>query len=99
MDKDLLIIVHNGLNRKQCSYIDKLENEKHFIVFPEEDERLEIEALNEVLIRIQKYKKETNRYPFVLFAVCVGEHIIPVVTKQIGSENIIHIDEQGNRFA
>lgn len=98
---DSLIIVHNGLNPKQNAYIDQITNaeEASFYVFPEDDVEAELTVLHEVLREIEKYEKETNEFPVVLFAVSVGEYVIPEVTDSIGLENIIHIDEQGSRFA
>ncbi|MYL57023.1 hypothetical protein GLW20_05845 [Virgibacillus halodenitrificans] len=48
--------------------------------------------------KIELYKKKTGQYPAVIFAVSVGEYVIPLVTERIGKEHVVHIDEKGKRF-
>jgi hypothetical protein len=102
MDKQWLIVVHNGLNEEQYAYIERLKKEgfqTSFHVFPEGHDEEELAVVQEVIEKIKDYQAETNCSPHVLLAVSVGEFIIPEVTKLLDKEYVIHVDERGNRFA
>lgn len=100
MEKGLLIVVHNGLNEKQYSFIEKISTgDTSFYGYPEDNDQVELTVLHEVYEQIETYKKETNKAPTVIFAVSFGGYIIPKVMEYVGIDHIIHLDEQGNRFA
>ncbi|MEX3625438.1 hypothetical protein [Viridibacillus arvi] len=93
-----LLVVHNGLNKKQSTFLekfDKVNYDVQFYPFSEGDLEGELAVKEEVLKKCEKF----NVPLFIVFAVSEGGIIIPAVSKSIDKERIIHIDNEGNRFA
>lgn len=100
MSNRTLLVIHDGMNEKHSDFIEKKFNKEgvsiQFFPFLENDIQSEKEAEKTVIQELHEFPGAAIT---VLFAVSVGESIIPEVVKYVDRKQVIHIDYEGKQFA